>query len=597
MPSPPAPVRPDAERLALMLDITERLHRLTAHLSLALTIEDVAAIVVDEGTNAMGAATGAMWLVDEPTNTLRLLRSVNYPAAALASVKNIPITPAIPVSDAVVRGEPVWLSSRADYAARYPESAARTRELQDSGYSVAALPIRIDDRTRGVLVLTFLAERGFDLDERKFLGFLAMHCAQGFERARLHALAVRAQERSQFLAKASALLGSSLDYEETLRNVASLAVPGIGDWCAVDLLDEKGAIKQVAVAHVDPAKVDLAHELRRRYPPDPESPRGVPSVLRTGASQFVPEITDEMLVAGARDEEHLRISRALGLRSGMVVAIRDRVSVIGAITFVLASGERYTNDDLLMAEQLGERAGAAIANAKLYTAARDAIRVRDEFMLVAGHELRTPLAALGLLHESLEKVRDGTPIEKIRERGGKLRAQTQRLGRLVEDLLDVSRMSAGRLTLEPERFDLAALVGDIGERMREELERSHSPLTTQLEPVEGHWDRARIDQVVTNLLGNAAKYGRGSPIEARVRRDGDRAILTVVDQGIGIAVEDQPRIFKRFERAAPSRKYSGLGLGLWITSELVHAHGGEIAVESEPGKGATFTVRLPITRP
>ncbi len=596
MPSPPAPVRPDAERLALMLDITERLHRLTAHLSLALTIEDVAAIVVDEGTNAMGAATGAMWLVDEPTNSLRLLRSVNYPAAALATVQRIPITPAIPVSDAVVRGEPVWLSSRADYAARYPESAARTRELQDSGYSVAALPIRIDDQTRGVLVLTFFAERGFDLDERKFLGFLAMHCAQGFERARLHAIAVRAQERSQFLAKASALLGSSLDYEETLRNVASLAVPGIGDWCGVELVDEHGATKQVAVAHVDPAKVELAHELRRRYPPSPGP--GLASVLATGTSMLVPEVTDEMLVARARDEDHLRIMRELGLCSGMIVAIKDGATVLGAISFVSATPERaYTDDDVLMAEQLGERAGAAIANAKLYTAARDAIRVRDEFMLVAGHELRTPLAALGLLHESLEKVRDGTPLEKIRERGGKLRAQSLRLGRLVEDLLDVSRMSAGRLTLEPEHFDLGVLVGDVGERMREELERSQSPLTTHLESVEGRWDRARIEQVVTNLLGNAAKYGRGSPIQARVRRDGDRAILTVVDQGIGIAVEDQPRIFKRFERAAPSRKYSGLGLGLWITSELVHAHGGDIAVESEPGKGATFTVRLPITQP
>lgn len=596
MPSPPAPVRPDAERLALMLDITERLHRLTAHLSLALTIEDVAAIVVDEGTNAMGAATGAMWLVDEPTNSLRLLRSVNYPAVALATVQRIPITPAIPVSDAVVRGEPVWLSSRADYAARYPESAARTRELQDSGYSVAALPIRIDDQTRGVLVLTFFAERGFDLDERKFLGFLAMHCAQGFERARLHAIAVRAQERSQFLAKASALLGSSLDYEETLRNVASLAVPGIGDWCGVELVDEHGATKQVAVAHVDPAKVELAHELRRRYPPSPGP--GLASVLATGTSMLVPEVTDEMLVARARDEDHLRIMRELGLCSGMIVAIKDGATVLGAISFVSATPERaYTDDDVLMAEQLGERAGAAIANAKLYTAARDAIRVRDEFMLVAGHELRTPLAALGLLHESLEKVRDGTPLEKIRERGGKLRAQSLRLGRLVEDLLDVSRMSAGRLTLEPEHFDLGALVGDVGERMREELERSQSPLTTHLESVEGRWDRARIEQVVTNLLGNAAKYGRGSPIQARVRRDGDRAILTVVDQGIGIAVEDQPRIFKRFERAAPSRKYSGLGLGLWITSELVHAHGGDIAVESEPGKGATFTVRLPITQP
>jgi signal transduction histidine kinase len=215
-------------------------------------------------------------------------------------------------------------------------------------------------------------------------------------------------------------------------------------------------------------------------------------------------------------------------------------------------------------------------------------------MLVAGHELRTPLAALGLLHESLERIRDGTPLEKIRERGGKLRAQSQRLGRLVEDLLDVSRMSAGRFSLEVEPFDLGALVGDVGERMREELERAQTPITLDLEPVEGHWDRSRIEQVVTNLVSNAGKYGRGAPIEVRVKRDGDRATLVVVDHGIGIAPDDQERIFRRFERATSARKFSGLGLGLWITSELVRAHGGTIAVQSEPGSGATFTVTLPL---
>jgi signal transduction histidine kinase len=260
-----------------------------------------------------------------------------------------------------------------------------------------------------------------------------------------------------------------------------------------------------------------------------------------------------------------------------------------------APDRAYGPEDLMMAEQLAERAGAAIANAQLYAAARDAIRVRDEFMLVAGHELRTPLAALSLLHESLERVREGTSIDKIRERGSKLRAQSERLSRLVEDLLDVSRISAGRVSLELEPFDLGALVGDIGDRMREELERAHSPLTLELDSVEGRWDRGRIEQVVTNLLGNAAKYGRGSPIRASVRRDGDRATLVVIDEGIGIAPEDQERIFKRFERAASPKKFGGLGLGLWITSQLVDAHGGTIAVQSEPGKGATFTVTLPIS--
>ncbi len=596
MPSPPPPVRPDAERLALLLEMTERLHRVTARLAMAHTLDDVAEIVVDEGTAALDASGGALWRVDRGANMLRLVRACNYPPAAVAFVQNIPITAERPLTDVVVRGTPVWLSSNADYRERYPTSYALTQQMRTlEGYSVAALPIVIDGTTRAVLALSFDAERGFDTDERMFLGFLAMHCAQGFERARLHEATLRAHHRAQFMAKASAVLGSSLDYEETLRNVASLAVPTIGDWCAVDLLQDSGEVRAVAVAHVDPEKVALAHELRRRYPPHPDAPGGVYLVMQTGTSVLHPVLGDDVLVAYANDAEHLRILQELGIRSSILVPIKDGASSLGAIMFVRSSPDNpYTEDDVLMAEQLAERAGAAIVNAKLYSAARDAIRVRDEFMLVAGHELRTPLAALGLLHESLEKIRDGTPLEKIRERGSKLRAQSQRLGRLVEDLLDVTRMSAGRFTLEPEPFDLGALVGDVGERMREELERSQSPLTLELAPVEGTWDRARIEQVVTNLLGNAAKYGRGAPIRARVDRDGDLAVLTVVDRGIGISVEDQPRIFERFERAAPARKFSGLGLGLWITSELVHAHGGTIAVESEPGNGATFIVRLPI---
>ncbi len=603
MPSPPAPPPPPAERLEKLIERTARLHRLTAHLSTALRAQDVAAIVVDEGTEALEAHSGGLWLLDATGTRLQMIRSSGYGGDALATVSRLPVDPQIPIADAVIRGEPVWLSSRSDYEARYAQSAARTRTMMPSGYSVAALPIKVGGRVDGVLAVTFSNERGFDEDDRAYLNFLALHCAQGFERSRLYESEIQsrrdaeaAKERAVFLSKASAVLGSSLDYEETLRNVASLAVPTIGDWCGVELvLDKSGETMQVAVAHIDPDKVRYAHELRHRYPPDPNGKTGVPNVLRTGASELYPEIPDELLVASAVDAEHLRISRELGLQSAMIVPIKDRDTVLGAISFVIAGPDRrYSTDDLVMAEQLAARAGAAISNAKLYTAAREAIRERDEFMLVAGHELRTPLAAMSLHHEALVGTRDGTPIEKVRERGGKLRAQSERLARLVEDLLDVSRLSAGRLTLDPDEFDLATLVREIVDRMKDELDRAGSPVTIDADEVRGRWDRARIDQVVTNLLGNALKYGKGSPIEVSVKREGNRASVVVSDQGIGIAAEDQPRIFQRFERAVSSRKFGGLGLGLWITSQLVEAHRGSIEVQSEPGKGSAFTVTLPI---
>jgi signal transduction histidine kinase len=590
------------QRLETLLERTARLHGLTAKLSTALQIADVAEIVVDEGTAATDAMSGALWRLDHDGKRLVLLRAARYPEHALASVRTLALDPQVPVADAAIRREPVWLSSRADYEARYGASAERTRAMTPTTpvYSIAALPVMLRDEVLGVLALTFTGERAFDDDERNFLQFLALHCAQGFERARLYEAEHAAKERAVFLSRASALLGGSLDYEETLRNVASLSVPQIGDWCGIELVEAGGTpevpiTKQVAVAHVDPAKVQFAKDLRLRYPPDPKATTGVFEVIRTGRSEVYREIPDELLVKSAIDAEHLRISRELGLRSVMIVPIKDRGTVLGVITFVAAeSDRRYGEDDLRMAEQLAERAGAAISNASLYAAAREAVRIRDEFMLVAGHELRTPLAALALHHEALAATRDGTPLEKVRERGAKLQGQTHRLARLVEDLLDVSRISAGRLTLERDEIDLAELVREVGERMKEELERARCPLTLDVEPVRGFWDRARLDQIITNLVANAAKYGKGSPIEISLRRENDRAVLRVVDHGIGIAEHDQARIFRRFERAVSPRKFGGLGLGLWITSELVHAHGGDIAVSSVPGDGATFTVSLPV---
>lgn len=603
MPSPPGPPPAAPERLALLIERTARLHRLTAHLSAAMRIDEVGAIVVGEGTDALSARSGALWRIADSGRDLELVQAMHYPPEAMAHVERMPLDPDIPIADAVLRGKPVWLSSRADYEARYQESAARHyTKLQSTDYSVAALPIMLDGLPQGVLALTFHGERPFDEDERTYLSFLALHCAQGFERARLYAAESRARrraeaahERAVFLAKASALLASSLEYEETLKNVASLAVPGMGDWCGVELADDTGGSKQVAVAHVDPAKVQLAHDLRRRYPPDPKAATGVPNVLRTGSPELYEQIPDELLVAGAVDEEHLRISRELGLRSAMIVPIKDRGTVLGALTLILARDDRhYSRDDLLMAEQLAERMGAAIANALLYRSARDAIRARDDFMLVAGHELRTPIAALSLHHEALINTKDGTPIEKVRERGEKLRSQTMRLARLVEELLDVSRLSAGRLALEREEVDLSQVVRDVAERMRDDLERGKTPLSLVLAPVVGHWDRSRLDQIVTNLLSNAAKYGKGAPIEVVVERRGNHAELRVTDRGIGISLEDQQRIFERFERAVSSRHFSGLGLGLWISHQLVDAHQGTIHVDSRPGAGATFTVTLPI---
>jgi signal transduction histidine kinase len=250
-----------------------------------------------------------------------------------------------------------------------------------------------------------------------------------------------------------------------------------------------------------------------------------------------------------------------------------------------------TRSALELARMRGEAARFEVEEAHL----RQAIRARDDFLSVASHELKTPLTAFRLQLELIERNLSPEARTHVGNRILSAGKQVSRLSALVESLLDVSQLSSGRLVLKRDVGDLAALVADSATRLRDEAEAMGSPLTLHLEaPLTGRFDRLRMDQVVTNLLQNALKYGAGTPVEVRVERQQDHASISVKDGGMGIAPADQERIFGRFERAVSARKYGGLGLGLWIARQVVEAHGGTISVVSEPGRGATFTVTLPL---
>jgi PAS domain S-box-containing protein len=229
---------------------------------------------------------------------------------------------------------------------------------------------------------------------------------------------------------------------------------------------------------------------------------------------------------------------------------------------------------------------------------RAAIATRDEFLSIASHELRTPLTALSLQLDGLERsfARSPESPEQVRTARKVAMAvrQADRLASLIDGLLNVSRIATGSFRLELEAFDLVGLVHEVVQRFDEEAERRGSTVAVQVpDAVLGRWDRSRVDQALTNLLSNALKYGAGSPIDIVLADHGDRVTITVRDQGIGIAPEDRERVFGRFERAVSSSHYGGLGLGLYITSEIARAHGGSIAIDSEPGRGATFILSLP----
>jgi signal transduction histidine kinase len=401
----------------------------------------------------------------------------------------------------------------------------------------------------------------------------------------------------RLLAEASAVLGSSLDYEATLRAVAQLAVPRLADWCAVEMRTPGGS-EQLAVTHVDPEKIELAWQTRRRWPPDPNAPHGVPNVLRTGQPELYPDITDEMLVATCVDAEQLAVTRAVGLRSALIVPIVGARGTLGAISLIAAeSGRRYGQAELTLATELAARAALAVDNSLLYGDAQRAIRLRDDFLSVAGHELRTPLTAMQLkLQGLLRNVRKpgALPVADLADRLERATGHVGRLERLINELLDVSRITTGRMVMDAEEMDLSALAREVVERFGDDDDRLHTPLRlTAPAPVVGRWDRLRLDQVLTNLVANALKYGAGAPVDLEVTRDGVGARLVVRDRGIGIGAADQERIFGRFERAVSKRHYGGLGLGLWIVRQIVEAHDGRIAVTSAPGVETVFTVDLP----
>ncbi|QZZ54548.1 CHASE domain-containing protein [Myxococcus xanthus] len=254
--------------------------------------------------------------------------------------------------------------------------------------------------------------------------------------------------------------------------------------------------------------------------------------------------------------------------------------------------------------QVRARTSAEAANTeqqRLTGEARDAVQVRDDFLSIAAHELRTPLTnlklQLQLLYRQLRR-EEALDVEKLAQRVLSCERQTSRLATLVDSLLDVSRLARGRMELNLEPVDLDELVREAVRRFETEARTAGVQVTVDSPaPVTGQWDRMRLEQVLTNLLSNALKYGHGAPVDVRVRSDETQAMVEVEDRGIGLPPEDAQRIFGRFERAVSSRHYGGLGLGLFITRQLVEALGGHISVASTPGQGATFTVALPLSGP
>ena len=406
-----------------------------------------------------------------------------------------------------------------------------------------------------------------------------------------------ASRRWEFLAQASMALASSLNYEETLGALARLVVPFLADWCSVDVLDADGTVRRLALVHADPAQAELLREAAV-YPPDPDGRHPRTRVLRTGRSVLIPEVPDDGLAEIAGSSEHLRVLRAIGYRSAMIVALMARGQTLGALTFATAeSGRRYDAGDLAFAEELARRAAIAVDNARLYHEAQEASRMKDEFLATVSHELRTPLQAMlgwvGVLRQGKVNAQRRIQALDIIERAGRAQAK------LIDDLLDVSRIVTGRLHLDVRATELTSVIDDALDALRPAAVAKNVTLEATLDRSIGTMaaDPIRLQQVVSNLLSNAVKFTPGGGRAAiRLERGPGIVRIVVTDTGQGIRRDFLPYVFEPFRQAeaASRRREGGIGLGLAIVRRVVELHGGRVEARSEgEGQGTEITVILP----
>jgi len=408
----------------------------------------------------------------------------------------------------------------------------------------------------------------------------------------------RATEELRFLADVSSALHSTLDYRETLRKLARLAVPRFADWCAVDLVEPDGRLSRQESVHRDPQFQRKIETIVRNRNRSGVVPRPVLEVLRSGRPLLIPEITDAALEDWAVDAEHMELLRALDLRSAMVVPIRGRDRTLGLMTFTTSeSNWEYSAQDLALAEEVARRSASAIENAELFEAASEANRAKSDFLAVMSHELRTPLAAIMGYTELLQI---GIPVplpEQALHQVERIDNAARHQLQLVEEILTFSRLSAGEETVSNAPVDIAELIREATGFIRPAADRKDLGLELGFgEPGPVLLtDPAKLRQILINLLFNAVQFTTEGRISVRMSADEEHVIISVTDTGIGIEPVHHRRIFDAFwqVRQSSTREVGGTGLGLTVAQRMAQILGGEILVESEVGRGSTFTVRLP----
>jgi signal transduction histidine kinase len=508
------------------------------------------------------------------------------------------------LGDVAVTGDALWFADNRAFAQRCPSVLDGTEP--DRAWAV--LPLTSEHGCAGAILFQFDKVGEFARDERWYMTLVAHECAQALERARLHGMGMRALVRAEFaerrlafLSEASARLAESLDYRATLATLARLTVPEFTDLCTVHLLDERGALHVIAVAHRDPDAEQAYRALEDRHPGSTSLP-DVHEVARSGRPVFLETVTPSHLQQAARDDDHLRQLGSLKIRSQLAVPIPGEDTVFGVITLAAATpGRSFSDADITLAVELARRAGQAVSNARLYQAAHFASEAKSDFLAVISHELRTPLnAIMGYTDLLLLGIPKDLP-EQTRQQIERIRSASDGLLQLVEEVLSFSRIEAGREVLRISPLDLSQLLRDTVAMLMPMAEAKALELRLDLPdtPIRLVSDEHKIRQVATNLLSNAVKFTDEGIVQVTAEADDTTVRAIFSDTGIGIAPENLERIFDPFWQVEHSttRRFGGTGLGLGVALKLVQLLGGRLDVKSELGAGSVFTLELPIRAP
>ena len=360
---------------------------------------------------------------------------------------------------------PIFLKSAAT------DPLVKSRVLRERGvHALYGVPLIEGETVIGVAHVGSLTANDFSKEDRRLVGSLASRATAAINQQMLRARAEIAEAGQRFLSEATAILTSSLEYEKTLERITALAVPQLADWCAINLLSPDGTLRTVGLTHSDPNKLESARLLAERYPARPDARFGAPEVMRSGKPQMSPDIPDELLIAIAHDQEHLRMLRELDLSSYIVVPISAHGRVFGALSLATArtSARRYGPAQLAIAEHLGRRAGLAIENARLYREAQEAARMREQVLAIVSHDLRNPLGAAKLAADMVMKraQKEGDPL--LGKQAQTIQRAAVRMERLIGDLLDMSSIHVGKLSIDRRAYAADRLLREAAE-IHEEL--------------------------------------------------------------------------------------------------------------------------------